>query len=396
MVTLSVNKSKGIEYWVLRWRTPDGKRRGETVGRKDQVSRRIAEKARREKENEFERSPGRATATRAPTLAKFIDTYLAARKSELSPGAIELHRQTGKYLVAYLGEHRQIDKVTRADARTFKAALAGGELMKVSKRPKLLTAATVDLHTRNAKTMFNHAVDDDLVAFNPFDRMKARKAIQKEWRYVSVDDLRKLLEESPSEAWRLLLALARFAGLRRGEALNLRWSNIDWDRRRLRIIASDEWTPKDRDSREVPIGPELHDMLLKAFDSAAEGQVYVIPPEQVNIKNLWRDLRALCKRAGVGEYAKPVHALRKSWAQDMNRRYPANVVAAWGGWSSYETASDHYLTVDDGSYSQATTEKWTQLWTQLGPVKGGNVHKSIAGDGIRTHDVQLGKLAFYH
>ncbi len=216
------------------------------------------------------------------------------------------------------------------------------------------------------------------------------------WRCVSVDDPHKLLEESVSEAWQLLPALTLFAGLRRGKALNLRWSNVDWDRLRLRIIAYDEWTPKEKDSREMPIIRELHDMLLTALKHADEGLVYVNPQGQVAIKNFWRVLRALCKRAGVGVYAKPVYALRKNWAQDVNPRYPANVVAAWGGLSSYETASDHYLTVDDASFERATSENWTQLWTQLAPVKGRNVHKSIAGDGIRTHDVQLGKLAFYH
>ena len=44
----------------------------------------------------------------------------------------------------------------------------------------------------------------------------------KDWKYVSLEKLDKLLDACPNIGWKMLIALCRLAGLRRGEALG--WS----------------------------------------------------------------------------------------------------------------------------------------------------------------------------
>jgi len=55
---------KSYTYWVIRWQASDGRRLGKTLGQTDEMSRRQAEKLRRQKELELESNPGRRDARR--------------------------------------------------------------------------------------------------------------------------------------------------------------------------------------------------------------------------------------------------------------------------------------------------------------------------------------------
>ena len=147
--------------------------------------------------------------------------------------------------------------------------------------------------------------------------------------------------------------MTRHADLRRGEALNLHWNQIDWDCSRLTIIATDEWRPKDRDSRVVPIVPALYGLLLDAFEAAETGAERVIPDGVINAQNATRDFSVLCKHASVKRYAKPFHTLRKTCLTAWSREFPQHVVQEWAGHASSQTTSEYYLQVSEAEYDRA-------------------------------------------
>jgi integrase len=176
------------------------------------------------------------------------------------------------YLLAYFGAERRVDQISRADARTFKTTLSDNQLKGVSRTGREMGPATVDMHVRNSRTIFNHAVNDDLILFNPFDRLSKAIEVERSWHNIGRDEYEKLIECAPNMNWQLLISLCRLAGLRRGEALNLEWSDINWESNHIRIIAKKEWQSKDRDSRTVPMCPELQRLLLDAYNRAEPGQ----------------------------------------------------------------------------------------------------------------------------
>ncbi len=339
-------------YWVLRWHDSSGKSHSKSLGPANKVSKRQAEKLRRRKQAELEQNPGRRAASRAPAVGQYLETYFRVREAELAPGTLELHRQTGRYLVAFFGQNRRLDLIQRTDARAFKAALANGELAYVQERRRDLAEATVNLHVRNARRIFGLAMEDDVIPFNPFDRIAGSATPPKAWHEVTDEEFERLLVTA-RPAWPLLLALARLAGLRRGEALNLRWDQVDWQRSRLTVIANDEWRPKDRDSRVVPVVASLRAILLEAFEQAEPGAERVISPGAINVRNLSRDFTVLCRRAGVQRYAKPFHTLRKTCLTAWSREFPQHVVAAWAGHASTQTTSEYYLQVSEAEYDRA-------------------------------------------
>jgi integrase len=359
-ISVTLNKEsrayngKAYAYWFLRWHDSDGKRRKKCLGRVDELSKRQAEKLRQAKQNELEANPGRRDVTRSPELQPFLDGYYAARRCELRPGTMELHRQTGRYLVGYFGERRRLDSITRADARAFKTALAEGKLGhvngRVAKKPPEPT--TVDRHVREARAIFGLAVTDDLLTSNPFDKLAGGKYVAKEWHYVDAEEFAKLMSAC-RPAWRLLLGLATWAGLRVEEALELPWRMVDFERGRIDVIPREDWRPKDGDARTVPIVPEIYDLLRSARDVDSSGEM-VIPRGGVVPQNIWRDFGPLCKRAGISRYPKPMHALRKSCITDWVRVNPAHVVQAWAGHSDYRTTTRYFLKVSEEDFERAT------------------------------------------
>ncbi len=115
--------------------------------------------------------------------------------------------------------------------------------------------------------------------------------------------------------------------------------------------------------------PELHEVLLTAFEAASEGELNVIHRGSIDVKNVSRDFGVICQRAGVNRYAKPIHSLRKSCITDWAKKHPAHVVQEWAGHASVETACSHYLKVSGLEYERAASTRLmpevTQLWTQL-------------------------------
>ncbi len=408
LTTQSVKGPNGrrYTYWQLRWFGLDGKRYSKNVGRVDRLSKRQANRLRHDKERELTDHPVRRDLSRIPDLASFTKSYLESRENELATGTRELHDQTCRYLKAYFGEHRRLDEIKRYHAREFKTALAKGELKHVNKRQHARMApTTVDMHVRNARTIFNRAVDDDLIEVNPFDRLAGGlPPVDKSWHYVSLEEFDRLVQASPNQAWITLLGLCRLAGLRQGEALALRVSDIDWDKQRLVV-----WASKTKRRRIVPVAPEL----LPILEDASADQ-----PEEARLvrglvtQNLWRDFQVICKRAGVATYAKWCHTLRKNRESDwISSGFPFHVVVEWMGHSD-EVARQYYLRVNEADLDAATqtqigrvlTQKLTQI-EETEPVGEDEQEPQVlrlsdftdkAGDGIRTHDVQLGKLAFYH
>ena len=82
----------------------------------------------------------------------------------------------------------------------------------------------------------------------------------------------------------------------------------------------------------------------------------------------------------------------------------------WGGHSSVETTAQYYLKISEADYVAAATEESEKLHNSLhnsgisahrkeapkSEDSGASTTYDEAGERIRTADVQLGKLAFYH
>lgn len=103
---------------------------------------------------------------------------------------------------------------------------------------KALSGTTIQHYHRLISSMLNTAVEWGMLYSNPCDRTKTPKAETKEAKYideVQTETLMKILDNEADEMHRTFIRLLLFTGMRRGEILGLRWSDVDFDKGTLNI-----------------------------------------------------------------------------------------------------------------------------------------------------------------
>ena len=74
--------------------------------------------------------------------------------------------------------------------------------------------------------------------------------------------------------------------MRSSETLALKWSDVDWERQRIRV-PSPKTEHYGKSFREIPLFPKLEPYLRNAFELAAEGTEHVVTRYRDASQNLW-------------------------------------------------------------------------------------------------------------
>jgi integrase len=216
---------------------------------------------------------------------------------------------------------------------------------------------------------------------NPFDRLKGNAPEpDKDWKYVGLGELDRLLDSCPSVGWKMLMALCRLAGLRRGEAMTLAWSNIDWDKHRLTIIAE-----KTGRRRVTPIEPKLYQLLLDTFGQAENGEERVCP---ISKHCLWRNFQAIRRQAGLEKWKDAFKVMRRNCETDWAQRYPQYAVSAWIG-HGIEVSARHYLQVPEELYDKVAATKEASTATKSATKSEDEIEMTSRGEHKISSDKSL-------
>ena len=118
--------------------------------------------------------------------------------------------------------------------------------------------------------------------------------------FVTKDVTKQIIDECPDAEWRLIVALARYGGLRTpSETFALTWNDVDWEQNRIRVRSPQTAHHPGRESRVIPLSPELRPYLEEVYDQADPG-LYVISKHRLGSLNLRTQLQRIMDRAGVG------------------------------------------------------------------------------------------------
>ncbi|TCK75878.1 tyrosine-type recombinase/integrase [Acidipila rosea] len=136
----------------------------------------------------------------------------------------------------------------------------------ISKRAETVSAGTIQKEVTTLKHALKLAVEWELLQRNVAQGAKMPKAPEGRTRYLSPSELKTALEAAP-EWMRLPLALAAFTGMRRGELLSLRWTDVDLENRRLYLRET-----KNGSLRVLPLN-ELAFRLLANLPQSTPGDL---------------------------------------------------------------------------------------------------------------------------
>jgi len=283
-------------------------------------------------------------ATTGTELAPFIDGYITGR-TDAKPATIVALKRARRDLVDHFGASKDIRIITEGDADEFwRALLHRGLAINTARRISGM-----------AKQFFRVAVRKKLIAVNPFTDLDSGVRGSNEDRKftITLDMAQKVLDACPDAEWRLLFALSRFGGLRcPSEHLALKWGDVDWDAGKLLVHSPKTEHHEGKDTRLIPLFPELRKYLMEVFEQAPEGSEYVIHSYRDAKKNFRTRFERIIRRAGLEPWPKLFHNLRATRETELADTYPIHVVCEWIG-NDELVAKKHYLRVTDEHFEKA-------------------------------------------
>lgn len=310
------------DYWTARWVDGNGKRRRRNLGRRAELSDRQARKLCERLAASMIVNPALANTGRAPALGDWIDRFID-QKADARPSSIKAYRLTGKYLTAYFGTDCRLDRIGKASAFDWRAAIVRGQVRlpgSTVREQEALAESTVCNYCRHAKAIFGAAVRQDVISTNPFAGLPTQpKRVPTKDGYVSREHLWALLGACPNVGWQALISLQRLGGLRFGEAMALAWPTVDWEERTITLTAS-----KTGQTRRVPMDPELYRVMLAAFGEAQPGESLVLPGRylcRTSHSTLHRTFRRIVGKAGLTRWPDLFQTLRRNAAQDFRQMF---------------------------------------------------------------------------
>ncbi len=283
-------------------------------------------------------------------LNAFIDQYLAERV-DLKPGTLIQLRQVQTNVVAFVGIKMTLRDFTAGHADAFKASLACK-----------LADNTVRRFLGRCRQFFEAALRKRLIDKNPFGHLKGItvKGNAERFQFVTHEEIQRVIEAAPDAQWRAIIALARYGGLRTpSETLALKWSDIDWDRQRIRV-PSPKTAHVGKSFREIPLFSELLPYLLDASELAAKGTEHVITRYSDATQNLRTTMLKIIRRAGLEPWERVFHNLRASRQTELSKTFPAHVVCGWLG-NTEAVAGEHYLHTTNDDFERALANPCSAL-----------------------------------
>jgi integrase len=301
------------------------------------------------------------------TLGEHIDAY-RLRIDHLKDSTQTHWNHTFRNLLKFFGKETLLTSIHVGNAKDFEKYLASGSarMHRYGETPSGvgLSRNTIKKRISNTKTLFHDAVNRKLIPSNPFSDLKSSVGANRDRDYfVTQEETYKAINACPDAEWRLIIALARFGGIRiPSELVALQWSDINWEEEKITIHSSKTEHHQGKGIRIIPLFHEIRPYLEEQYELAESGTPYVIVTKRNKNCNLRQRFKKIIGRAGLKPWPKLFQNMRASRSTELIKEFPEHVVTAWMGHSK-RIAQKHYLQVTEADFKQAT-ENPTQNPTQ--------------------------------
>lgn len=227
MGTVRKRKWKGRDVFYIDYIAATGERIRQTIGPGEE-GRRLARKVLAQREAEAQLGMHRLPVSRTMLFGDFARDWLTRQAGRrLAPKTLDLYRgMVHNHFGPAFGAVR-LGSITRADIERFLAEQTS------------LSASTVSALLKRLKTILADAVEHGHLSENVASKVAppVRPDRHVEMRILNPAELDRLLAAAP-EPWRTLYLVGARTGLRRGELLGLRWSDVNLGERYLDVRRS--------------------------------------------------------------------------------------------------------------------------------------------------------------
>lgn len=243
----------------------------------------------------FERLPGEDY-----TFKEIMDRYLEECSS--AKGSTDRDKISLKHLLPFFGD-KIVTHILPRDVSEYKAL----------RRKEGASPATINRELALMKHCFNVARREwEYVRDNPVSMVSMEKEPPPRDRWLTREEGSKLL--ACSAAWlHRMIVFSVETGLRRGELLNLRWSDVQ-----LQVKVIVVWGAKTKERRSVPLSQRAFQVLQTIRKMGETGEFVFTnsqSKEQVNVQTLRTAFDTAIRRAGIINFH--WHDLRHTFASRL-------------------------------------------------------------------------------
>jgi integrase len=196
-----------------------------------------------------------------------------------------------------------------------------------------------------------------LLAENPALDWETPKPVTAKRRCYSRAEVERM--EREVRPWlREVVSVLAWTGMRIGELINLKWSDVDLKQKLIHVRIRDDWRPKGKADRTIPMHPKVAAIVAGrpvrsfVFYGPNGGKL----KEQHCLEALKSDQRKL------GLPVSDLHGLRRFFATEMLRvGVDLETVRQWGGWKTLETMLRYLADVTEGRSVKVMEEAAAKL-----------------------------------
>jgi integrase len=287
-----------------------GKRRLKTLP--EGISKKNARKILQETEEQVERG-NYLPKSRIPVFSKVAEDWLKYKRPNIRHSTYEQYRgHVRNHLIDYFG-NTKINQINFDAVEKYISHAAGLETNPATLKKLLTTLSSI----------FKYAVRKKLCEYNPVsDVEKPKIPKRKRVDFLQPGEIRTLIENAGNCEFETLYTLAVMSGMRQGEILGLKWTDIDWLNSQVHVRRTYNhgrfYEPKSETSRRaIDLGPSVIAALKRWKIACPPNELDLVFPNNVgkpmDAYGLFkRQFQAAQRRSGLRKIR--FHDLRHTYA----------------------------------------------------------------------------------
>lgn len=245
-------------------------------------------------------------------LCKLIEYYKNYAKNNKKTYKTDIY--TLQIISDYFGQNMVVQKITPNKIEEFKKYL---------KTERKVKNSTVNHYLTLLSKMFNVGIDNEIIRNNPIQKVPKLREDNNKIKYLTKEEEKRLFHEIEREYEVLdrdtrkkkitqpflylkpIVITALQTGMRKGEILGLKWSNIDFLQGFIELLET-----KTNKSRKIPISAVLKE-AISSIDRISE-YVFTNPKTNLPYTDIKKSFRAVLKKARIENFR--FHDLRHTVA----------------------------------------------------------------------------------
>lgn len=210
-------------------------------------------------------------STEKKTFAAYAEYYMFLKERDQKHSTVDRYRELLVRINEEIG-HMKLTDINCEHLNRFYVKL--GQKGQNKRTGEGLSPKTIMEHHRLIHGIFNQAMKEGLVRFNPAETASPPSVKKKEASFFeeeTIEEIKKCLEKEPLK-WRCITLLMIATGARRGEIMGLKWSSVDFKNDKIKICNNllyskqrgiYEDTPKTGVSRYVGVNHSVMQLLAQ-------------------------------------------------------------------------------------------------------------------------------------